>query len=282
VISSSTFELIESVKDSKVLFVGDDIIDEYQYVSPLGKASKENIIAVKAGELERYHGGTFAAMRHAESFCCVDIYCHGPVTVKRRFVDEAYNRKLFEVHSEEFGFCYKPPNMESFDAVVVTDFGHGCVDDVDRRFEDAKFLAVCAQSNAANYGYNLITKYDKADYVVIDEPEARLAAQDRTSPIEDVILKLAPGHFKTMIVTHGKHGATGWNGKFAHCPAFTEKVVDTMGAGDAFFAVTAPMAKTGSLEDLLLIGNAAGAIKTGIVGHRESVTKEHLLAFLKQ
>ena len=54
-----------------------------------------------------------------------------------------------------------------------------------------------------------------------------------------------------------------------------------MGVGDAFFAVTAPMSKTGSIEDLLLIGNAAGAMKCGIVGHRESVTKEGLIATLK-
>jgi hypothetical protein len=54
-----------------------------------------------------------------------------------------------------------------------------------------------------------------------------------------------------------------------------------MGAGDAFFAVTAPMAKTGKMEDLLLIGCSAGALKTGIVGHRESVTKENLIGFIK-
>jgi sugar/nucleoside kinase (ribokinase family) len=54
-----------------------------------------------------------------------------------------------------------------------------------------------------------------------------------------------------------------------------------MGAGDAFFAITAPMSKHGSIEDLLLIGQAAGAIKTQIVGHRESVTKEKLLEFIR-
>jgi hypothetical protein len=35
------------------------------------------------------------------------------------------------------------------------------------------------------------------------------------------------------------------------------------------------------MEDLLLIGNAAGAIKTSIVGHRASVTKEVLCEFVR-
>jgi rfaE bifunctional protein nucleotidyltransferase chain/domain len=37
--------LIEQVRDYRVVLVGDTIIDEYQYVRPMGKAAKENIIA---------------------------------------------------------------------------------------------------------------------------------------------------------------------------------------------------------------------------------------------
>ena len=36
-----------------------------------------------------------------------------------------------------------------------------------------------------------------------------------------------------------------------------------------------------TMEDLLLIGNAAGALKTQIIGHRTSVTKEALIEFIK-
>jgi sugar/nucleoside kinase (ribokinase family) len=54
-----------------------------------------------------------------------------------------------------------------------------------------------------------------------------------------------------------------------------------MGAGDAFFAVTAPMAKEGDVSDLLRIGNAAGALKAQIVGHRAAVTKAGLLELLR-
>src|SRR3990167_8077500 len=39
----SAIALIESVRDYKVLFVGDAITDEYHYVTPLGKSPKEHI-----------------------------------------------------------------------------------------------------------------------------------------------------------------------------------------------------------------------------------------------
>jgi sugar/nucleoside kinase (ribokinase family) len=119
---------------------------------------------------------------------------------------------------------------------------------------------------------------------VIDEPEARLAAADRDSHIEDVMQKLAWGRCERLVVTHGKHGAYGYDhGRFLHCPALSGDFppMDTMGAGDAFLAVTAPMAKTGSMDDLLFIGNAAGALKTRVVGHRKPVTKEALIDFIR-
>ena len=54
-----------------------------------------------------------------------------------------------------------------------------------------------------------------------------------------------------------------------------------MGAGDAFLAVTAPFAATrASMKDILRIGNAAGAAKVGIVGHRSSVDKATLEKYL--
>jgi len=270
-------ELIESVKPCKVLFIGDPIIDEYHYVSSLGKSPKEHLIPVKFDRKEVFEGGVHAAANHLRGFCnTVDVLTTGPTMRKVRYVDPLYTRKLFEVHYNGHG--WNPRDVKSvYDVIVVTDFGHN------KPFENLPqgFLAVNAQTNSSNIGYNLITKYEKADYIVIDEPEARLAASDRDSPIEDVILKLSKGRCNKFVVTHGAYGAIGYDGEFHRCPAFTDRIVDTLGAGDAFFAITAPMARFGKMEDLLKIGNAAGALKTQIVGHRESVTKEKLVDFLR-
>ena len=279
---ASALELIESIKDCRVLFIGDTIIDEYHYVSALGKSPKEHIISTAYIEKEVFKGGVEAAAKHLRTFCStVDVLQSEIATRKVRFVDKVYTRKLFEVHYQE---SIKPviPPISEYDVTVMCDFGHGFISpERASNLKNTKFLAVNAQTNSANIGFNLITKYPKADYIVIDEPEARLAAQDRDGPIEDVILKLATGRCNKFVVTHGTHGAVGYDGSFRRFPAFTDKVVDTLGAGDAFFAVTAPMAKTGSMDDLLLIGNAAGALKCSIIGHRQSVTKQALCDFIR-
>ena len=58
--------------------------------------------------------------------------------------------------------------------------------------------------------------------------------------------------------------------------------MDTLGAGDAFLAVTSPLVASGADMDLVgFIGNAVGAMKVGIVGHRESVEKVPLIRYLQ-
>ena len=268
----------DSVKDLKVLFVGDAIMDEYVYITTIGKAVKENALSAIKGTKEVFRGGIWAAAEHTKNFCRhVDIYTNDKMMWNSRLVDSVYLRKLFVTHelvaNPEEPIIYQ---ISDYDLVVVTDFGHGTMTKklIELVSNHAKYLAVNAQTNATNYGFNMITKYPRADFVVIDELEARLAAHDRDSPIEEVIRELA---FKKIIVTRGTKGAIGYDGSFSEAPALTNKAIDTMGAGDAFLSVTSPFACAGfPMKDLLAIGNAAGAIKVGIVGHRSSVTKEAL------
>ena len=45
-------------------------------------------------------------------------------------------------------------------------------------------------------------------------------------------------------------------------PVFSNKVVDTMGAGDAYFVVTSLFASCGfEIDEIALIGNTIGSIK---------------------
>jgi bifunctional ADP-heptose synthase (sugar kinase/adenylyltransferase) len=283
--SASAIALIDSIRDHRVLFVGDSIVDEYHYVTALGKSPKEHLITVAYEDQEVFEGGVLAAAKHAATFCGgVWVATTHKAVRKVRMVDRVYLRKLFEIHYNQDTVPFDLPEPVDFDAVVVTDFGHGQITPamIETLVRLPNYLAVNAQTNSANVGFNLITKYSRADYVVIDEPEARLAAGDRTGKIEDVIQFLAQGRYEKMVVTQGSHGAIGYErGVFTRREAMTQRVVDTMGAGDAFFAVTAPMAKTGHMRDLLLIGNAAGALKTQIIGHRASVTKSALIEYMR-
>lgn len=312
-------ELIERVKNYRVLFVGDAIIDEYVYVRPMGKSAKENIIATHYQDREIFAGGVIAAANHCASFCkevevitalgtaesheelirgalrpnvrLTPIHRDGARTTRKtRFVDPAYVRKLFEVYYMDdtpMSGAQKATldgliaeRAGDFDVVVVTDFGHGLItgNTVDQLLKSARFLAVNTQTNSANIGYNLITKYPRADYICIDEPEAKLAVGDKFCELTTVAAEILPKRVKcpNIILTHGRKGCViRSEGKPPHSiPALTQSVVDTVGAGDAFLSVTAPLvAAGGDLNDVGFVGNLAGALKVAIVGHRSSVEK---------
>jgi sugar/nucleoside kinase (ribokinase family) len=270
------------IKDLKVLVVGDAIMDEYRYVTAIGKAIKENALSLKFERSEKFRGGVWAAASHTRSFCPdTDVMTGSSVMWNVRYVDSIYLRKLSVVHQERANEeAVKHYDIGAYDLVIVTDFGHGLMtkDLIARLSKEARFLAVNAQTNSSNFGFNMITKYPRADFVVIDEMEARLAAHDKDSPIEDVILNLG---YRNIIVTMGVHGAVGFDGAFERQKALTNKIVDTMGAGDAFLCVAAPFAAVGlPMRDLVRIGNAAGAVKVGIVGHRQSVDEASLRSAL--
>tara|TARA_R110002110_G_scaffold10383_18_gene51048 strand:- start:2696 stop:4237 length:1542 start_codon:yes stop_codon:yes gene_type:complete len=318
--------LTAEIAGYRVLIVGDSIIDEYNYVFPMGKSPKENMIATRYRDSEVFAGGVAAAANHIAEFCesveiltavgddgyedltrnslKPNVWLHAitrpgkPTTRKARYIDDSYMRKLFEVYhmddtpmegDQERRLVDEIENRAGdFDLVIVTDFGHGLITPrvIDALSRSAKFLAVNCQSNSANHGYNLITKYNRADYICIDAPEARLAVADKYADTESVVTELLPARIDcpNFVVTHGKHGCIAWKrgGKAAKVPAFTKTVVDTVGAGDAFFAVTAPMVAAGArMETAGFVGNAAGAMKVGIVGHRQSIEKVSLLKFIR-
>lgn len=287
----SALALIDACTDEKALFIGETITDEYRFVVPLSKPPKESVLAVRALGSESWPGGVTAARDHAKDFCQTGILTRPHNVRKIRYLEEYSARKLFEV--QEIDDAVPLMNMpadilERYDVLAVHDYGHGMLPEkaLSQLYGQGYYLAIAVQTNAANAGFNLITKYPAADYIVIDEPEARLAAGDRDSPIEDVMRRLAAGRCPRFVVTHGRHGAYALEcGEFYSLPAMSDRVVDTMGAGDAFFAVTACMARLspefGGLCTLLAIGNAAGAVKCGILGHRAAVTKQAVIDVLK-
>ena len=256
----------------RVLFLGETILDVYHYGRVLGKPLKEPVLCFEEERLETFKGGVLAASEHAKSFCEVEVF--SSVTIRKdRWVDVSHTRKLFEVYSKPER---TPCSIPESDFVVVLDYGHGMFDREVVESIKPKYLAVNVQTNSGNYGFNLATKWPSCDYLCVDEAEARLATQNQYGPIEKSLEKLGEIS-KKVVITLGSKGAIG-TGEIK-VAAFTDKIVDTMGAGDAFFAVTAVHPNL-EMKDLLRLGNAAGALKSQIVGHRTSVTKEALIEYL--
>ncbi len=279
-----------------ICFVGETIIDEYRYVSALGRPAKEFILAgVEIGS-EEFEGGVWAASRHAEWPKVEVITSRANPIRKTRFIEGAGTRKVFETYSARAVDLTERAReslqlrmisaMQKSDVAIVLDFGHGLLGPQERHFaESAKFLAVNAQTNAGNFGFNPVTRYTHADYVCVDDPEARLATGMNAEPIEDVIRYGLAGRInaRRITVTNGRNGTTafdraGEGSRVSHVPAFAFGGVDTMGAGDAFLAVSAPLMAAGlDAEAAAFAGSVAGAIKVSIVGHRRNVGRAELM-----
>ncbi|MCX8129910.1 MAG: PfkB family carbohydrate kinase [Clostridia bacterium] len=220
--------------------------------------------------------------------------------VKRRFVRRHGIRneydKVFSINylneEDEKGLIDKSAfykrlesSISDFDMVLVADFGHGLIDRtvMDIVQEKSRFVALNCQTNSSNYGMNLITKYKRADTFTLDERELRLATGNRTEDVACLIKRLM-NHFKGKAgwVTLGSFGAMGIDNDFktSSIPALTLTVQDTVGAGDAFFAISSMCAAVNApMEVGTFLGSIAGAIAANIMGNSKAVTKVDVLKF---
>ncbi|MDR1160324.1 MAG: PfkB family carbohydrate kinase [Syntrophomonadaceae bacterium] len=177
--------------------------------------------------------------------------------------------------------------IEGFDLVVIADFGHGLLTPGLRDFLQKKsiFTALNCQTNSTNYGFNLINKYHRADVFSLDQKELRLALADNAQSDEALLLKLWERFGKnSAFLTRGAYGAmaAATASVVINCPAFTLTVKDTVGAGDAFFALAALSAKQGLPPDLsVFLSNMAAALATNITGNKEAISQAGVLKYAK-
>lgn len=173
--------------------------------------------------------------------------------------------------------------IDQFDVVILCDFGHGLINQkvMEILEKHAKFLAVNCQTNSSNYGKNLITKYSRADVFSLDQKELGLAFSNYGNEEEDLLLQLSEYFQSKGWLTMGAQGAMAVEaGELHPCPAFTLKVKDTIGAGDAFFALASMSAAVGApMEAGTFMGNIAGALAANIVGNKEAIEKVNVLKY---
>lgn len=218
--------------------------------------------------------------------------------VKQRFVE---NMKRSQELAKIFSINYINPDYAShkmeetlierlkdrikdFDLVLVADFGHGLMTKKLRDFvqTEAPFLALNCQTNSYNHGYNLIShQYSRVDAFTLDEQELMLDREKRNlDPIADLASLTSHLEAKSSWLTRGANGAVGIDrsGQSANCHRLENQVVDTIGAGDAFFSLAAIAAKLQLPIELgTFLGQLAGAQAVKIIGNTESVKKPTLL-----
>jgi rfaE bifunctional protein nucleotidyltransferase chain/domain len=315
---------IEKAKSIRTLIIGDTIIDEYHYCTPLGKSSKSPTISTIFKYGQSFAGGVLAIANHISQFSeKVNLFtclgkensqedlirskldkkinsrffyrADGTTNTKRRYLDTYLDTKLFEVtfmndkritvELEDEIINQLKAILPDVDMIVIADFGHGMITPGIIQFlqSSGKFLAINAQTNSNNYGFNYITKYNNANFISIDEKELRLPFGDNYSSVEELIRKLSSiTHCNKILITLGQEGCVYFaQNNFYRAPAFATFVKDSVGAGDAVLSVTSLLAKQDTTSPLVpFIGNCVGAQAVEVIGNEHPVYKDKLKKYI--
>jgi rfaE bifunctional protein nucleotidyltransferase chain/domain len=223
--------------------------------------------------------------------------------VKERFVEprreDAELSKLFSVNyldpdppapdvQEDFERRFRQAAAEC-DAVLLLDFGHGLLQPRLRELiqDVAPFLVLNCQTNSNNHGFNILPRqYHRAHVFTLDEQEILLAVGHRQPDFQAELARLKSqlgAHYAWL--TRGPIQTLGLFGKpkdaapaATLCPTFEPEVVDTVGAGDAFFSVAGLAAARNLPLDLAtFMGQLAGAQAVRIVGNARPISKPILI-----
>jgi rfaE bifunctional protein kinase chain/domain/rfaE bifunctional protein nucleotidyltransferase chain/domain len=314
-------EILDKMASSKVLVIGDIILDEYQYCASIGTSSKDPILALRYLSKDMFAGGVLSVANHLANFSenvqlatvlggkdsqenFVRSKLHENIkpyflinpeastVIKRRFVDGYSLNKLFEIYVMDYAdlqsdkeneFCaWLEESLPKYDLVIVADYGHGAISPgmLKTLVEHSPFLAVNTQANAGNRGFNTISRYARADYACLAEHEIRLEMRRLNGDLHPMMNSVADSlKCRQLVVTRGKKGCIvrSAEGRFVEAPAFAHKVLDRIGAGDAFFSVTSLAALQGVPDEILgFIGNVTGSLAVEILGNQEAVHKAAL------
>ena len=319
------YKTLAKIKKEKILIIGEIILDSYIYSEALGTPSKETIISVNYEKKINYLGGTIPVLKNISEInsdiTFASFYKKNSFKKqiskslnkniklklfnqknfkeikKTRFVNATSNEKFFEYYEFNNNYYENPQlknylkkNLNKFDRVIVCDFGHGIVNkDIVKILEHkSKNLCVNVQTNSGNRGYNLFTKFTKANLLCIDEPELRLGLSKRYGNVSSILREPELAKFKNLMITRGNQGlifSTNQKRKknsLVNFPALNLKVVDTMGAGDSVFSfVSCMIGNTLDLRSVAIIGSIAGALKTNIKGHSSHVKIDDILKSLR-
>jgi cytidyltransferase-like protein len=218
--------------------------------------------------------------------------------IKQRFVEPlSEGKEMSKLFAVNYIDAVPPPaaaqakvqariaeEISQADVVLLADFGHGLLQAPIRKLvqESARFLALNCQTNSNNHGFNIISRqYQRADAFTLDEQELMLSCGRRDLDFTSELEALRQ-HLRSRYawLTRGPVQTLGLLQESAPClcPPFETEVVDTVGAGDAFFSVAA-LAGARKLPILLatFLGQLAGAQAVKIVGNARPISKPTLL-----
>jgi rfaE bifunctional protein kinase chain/domain/rfaE bifunctional protein nucleotidyltransferase chain/domain len=216
-----------------------------------------------------------------------------PTILKKRYIDKVSGTKLLGVYtSDDIQEDKKRENLflkklkaisKKSQLIIISDYDHGFIS-AKNAYQITKlknFVSLNAQVNASNHGYHSLTKYKKINTLLINENELRHEMRNKSEDIRKLSFKIKKRfNITNLVVTRGRKGALMIlkNMKRIECPAFTEKVVDKVGAGDAMLSILSLCLYSNVPGDLaLFLGSLAGANKVEYMGNSQYLSKKKIL-----
>ena len=211
---------------SKILVLGEHILDTYISTAVQGKSGKNNILTSSYVGSKSFGGGIMLVSNLLSNFISsVDTVCwqnkhnsriynkklnknakvikfktNAKIIEKKRFLDSYLGTKLFQLNTnqeevitekfkKDFYKFISKINLNKYDAIVVFDYGHGLISKeiINKLNKYRNKTYINCQSNSFNFGYNLISKYTTAKTISMDETEFRLLAQDKFTKLRNLI-----------------------------------------------------------------------------------------------
>lgn len=286
-IASSIESFINKSSGLRVAVIGETIIDEFIPVTYEGPSMKSLCPALKlSGKKAIHQGGAAAIANHLKDFVKhVELISNPPgEIVKTRYVDVNDGRKHVEINNFSLSAHENSIDAGDYDIVILADFGHGFCDTLEISGE---FHLMC-QTNSNNFGFNRISKWKnyKKKTVCIDLREASLQMNKKASFAEFLeVNELYNYELNTqhLFITLGSEGVLHFNGsQIKRHPSFKSTIVDTIGAGDTFFAFISLASTIQGTENILDVPSLAASLSTTWQGNEKSVTKQNLIAYATQ
>lgn len=212
-------------------------------------------------------------------------------TCKRRYLSRFQNNKILEISDFNKNFFSESRLAEisnqihkscsRSEMVVLADFGHYFINPsmISLLIKESPFLCLNVQTNSSNRGFNLVNKYEKADYLCIDEIELRLALSNRDEKMGKLAKKIFDKmNYNNVCVTLGINGSVSVNDQESYNSlAIRDGVVDTTGSGDSFLSISSlALFLTKDIRLSTFLGTCAGFLTTKYLGNSDSLSKEKL------
>jgi len=206
---------IRQQKQFKILLIGDDCEDIYQY-GTIDRLSPEAPVPVFVPTYTETRDGMAGnVFNNLEALGCYVNYLHGETSTKTRIIDARSKQQIVridnDIQSEPIQFETDIPDI--YDAVVVSDYNKGTV------------------------SYEVIEELIALSIpIFIDTKKTDLERmQGAWVKINDLEYSKITSECSGLIVTHGASGASVVHHDIT-CPAPSVEVADVTGAGDTFLA----------------------------------------------